>query len=52
MGLAMVVVVVLVATVLVFVAPNSLFKAFFGGVIVAAFLQMWRLTRVIRDEQS
>lgn len=48
-GLAMIVTVVLASIVLVFVAPSPVLKFFFGGVLVAAFFQMWRLTRLVRD---
>lgn len=48
-GLAMIAAVVVVSVVLVFVAPSPILRFFFGGVVVAAFVQMWRVTRLVRD---
>jgi len=51
-GLAMIVVVVVVSIGLAFAVPNPVLKVFFGGLIVVAVLQMWRLRRSIRGQQT
>lgn len=52
LGLAMIVVVVVVSVGLAFVVPNPVLKVFFGGLIVVAVLQMWRLRRIVQGQQT
>jgi 4-hydroxybenzoate polyprenyltransferase len=52
MGLGMIVVVVVLAIGMAFAVPNPVLKVFFGGLIVVAVLQLWRLRRVVRGEQT
>lgn len=51
-GLAMVVVVVVVSVGLAFAVPNPVLKVFFGGLIVVAVLQVWRLKRIVQGQQT